>query len=76
MCKFYDVSRSGYYDWIKRRQDNQCDDELLDLITECHNQHKKRYGYRRIVKWLKREKGLTKDMANHKPEQSAIRNTA
>jgi len=63
ICKFYDVSRSGYYDWIKSRQDNQCDDELLDLITECHNQHKKRYGYRRIVKWLKREKGLT---VNHK----------
>lgn len=63
MCDFYHVSRSGYYDWLKRDQDISKDAELISMIAECHEKHKKRYGYRRIVKWLKREKGLT---VNHK----------
>lgn len=63
MCRFYAVSRSGYYGWLKRDQAGNQDKELIDLISECHKKHKKRYGYRRIVKWLKKEKGLT---VNHK----------
>lgn len=63
MCHFYDVSRSGYYDWAKREKNESADKELIDLISECHKQHKRRYGYRRIVKWLKREKGV---IVNHK----------
>ena len=63
MCRFYAVSRSGYYDWQNRVQSGNPDQELLASISECHKQHKRRYGYRRIVKWLKREKGL---IVNHK----------
>lgn len=63
MCKFYCVSRSGYYDWVKREVEENPDKELIDLISECHRQHRRRYGYRRVVQWLKREKGLT---VNHK----------
>lgn len=33
------------------------------MIEECHKQHKRRYGYRRVTMWLKQEKGLT---VNHK----------
>jgi transposase InsO family protein len=63
MCRFYNVSRSGYYDWAKREQGENPDQDLIDMITECHKQHKRRFGYRRVVKWLKREKGL---VVNHK----------
>lgn len=63
MCQFYDVSRSGYYDWLSRGQCENPDQDLIDLIAECHKRHKRRFGYRRVVKWLKREKGLT---VNHK----------
>jgi transposase InsO family protein len=63
MCQFYNVSRSGYYDWLKRNQHENPDKALIALIDECHKKHKSRFGYRRVVKWLKREKGLT---VNHK----------
>lgn len=59
MCRFYDVSRSGYYDWSTRSRVDNPDKELIDLINECHLKNRKRYGYRRVSKWLKREKGLT-----------------
>ena len=35
------------------------DSDLIKLIEECHVQHKRRYGYRRVAIWLKRNKGLT-----------------
>lgn len=63
MCRFYAVSRSGYYDWAKRDSVANPDYELLVMISECQKKHRGRYGYRRIVKWLAREKGLT---VNHK----------
>ncbi|MDR1914581.1 MAG: IS3 family transposase [Clostridiales bacterium] len=59
MCRFYAVSRSGYYDFLKRPPKENPDKSLIDVISECHAGHKKRYGYRRVAKWLKREKGLT-----------------
>jgi len=63
MCTFFGVSRSGYYDWVKREHENGKDLFLRDLIAECQEKHKKRYGYRRVVIWLLREYGL---VANHK----------
>lgn len=63
MCRFYKVSRSGYYTWLNRNQINQNDMELVKLIEECQIKHKRRYGYRRVCLWLKQEKGVT---VNHK----------
>ena len=63
MCDFYNVSRQGYYDYIKRQQTVNPDQELIDMISECQKANKYRLGYRRIQKWLKREKGLN---INHK----------
>lgn len=59
MCRFYHVSRSGYYDWKKREHSENKDAELIRLICECQEKNKNRYGYRRVTLWLKREKGLT-----------------
>jgi transposase InsO family protein len=63
MCEFYNVSRQGYYDYIKRWQDGNPDQELIDMITECQAANKNRLGYRRVMKWIEREKGLR---INHK----------
>ena len=53
MCKFFSVSRSGYYDFIKRMDKPERDAELAEKIKECQNRTDKTYGYRRVWKWLK-----------------------
>jgi transposase InsO family protein len=63
MCKFYCVSRQGYYDWTVRQEEPNPDAALIEMIKECQRKNKNRLGYRRVQKWLKREKGLT---VNHK----------
>lgn len=61
MCEFYNVSRQGYYDYCKRRQQGNPDQMLIDMIIECQQANKYRLGYRRVQKWLAREKGLHVD---------------
>ena len=58
LCEFFEVSRSGYYAWLKRQPTPDKDIELGELIRECHRKTKQTYGYRRIRLWLAREKGM------------------
>jgi transposase InsO family protein len=58
MCKFFNVSRSGYYDFVKRRDYPQHDQPLAEMISECQKHCGKTYGYRRVQIWLMREKSL------------------
>ena len=53
MCKFFGVSRSGYYDFVKRMGSPEQDAALARKIQECQNTTDKTYGYRRVWKWLK-----------------------
>ena len=53
MCKFFEVSRSGYYDFVKRMGKPERDTELAEKIKECQNKTDKTYGYRRIWRWLR-----------------------
>ena len=53
MCKFFGVSRSGYYDFVKRFGKPEHDAALARKIEECQNRTDKTYGYRRVWKWLK-----------------------
>ena len=53
MCKFFEVSRSGYYDFVGRIGQVESDAELAKKIQECQDQTDKTYGYRRVWKWLK-----------------------
>ena len=53
MCKFFGVSRSGYYDFVKRMGQPEHDAELAEKIKECQHRTDKTYGYRRVWKWLK-----------------------
>jgi len=58
MCHFFEVSRSGYYGWVKRKNKPDKDDTLGQLIRTCQKQTKQTYGYRRVKLWLLRETGL------------------
>ena len=53
MCKFFEVSRSGYYDFVKRISQPEHDAELASQIQECQKRTDKTYGYRRVWMWLK-----------------------
>ena len=57
MCKVFEVSRSGYYDWRKRQDRTPKDQWLVDLIIECQQKCKQTYGIRRVRRWLQRQKG-------------------
>ena len=63
MCKFFEVSRSGYYDWVKRLDKPNKDQIIVELIHKCQQQTKQTYGYRRVKLWLLHETGL---VINHK----------
>ena len=58
MCKFFKVSRSGYYAWRKRQTQADKDEPLGSLIKECQKKTRQTYGYRRVQIWLLREYGL------------------
>ena len=56
MCKFFEVSRSGYYAFVKRLGQPEHDTELAEQIKECQKVTDKTYGYRRVWIWLTRKK--------------------
>jgi len=55
MCKFFEVSRSGYYDFAKRLGKPEKDADLAGKIRLCQERVDKTYGYRRMWLWLERE---------------------
>lgn len=62
-CRFFEVSRSGYYDWVKRIERPDKDEAVAELIMTCQKKSYYTYGYRRVKIWLTRETGL---IMNHK----------
>ena len=55
MCRFFGVSRSGYYDYVKRMDIPAWDLPLAEKIKECQDKCGKTYGYRRVHIWLERQ---------------------
>lgn len=55
MCKFFSVSRSGYYAFLKRLDIPDRDLPLAEKIRECQEQNRNTYGYRRVHIWLERQ---------------------
>lgn len=70
LCELAEVSKSGYYKWLKRQEsptEKQSEDEEIKAkIMECHEKLKGIYGYRRVKIWLKRTNGIH---INHKRVQ-------
>ena len=54
MCRFFEVSRSGYYDYVHRMDIPEWDLPLAKKIQECQEKCGKTYGYRRVHIWLER----------------------
>ena len=54
MCRFFGVSRSGYYDYVKIIDMPAKDLALAEKIGECQDNCGKTYGYRRVHIWLER----------------------
>ena len=55
MCKFFEVSRSGYYAFLKRMDIPDRDLPLAEKIRECQKESHRTYGYRRVYIWLERQ---------------------
>ena len=53
-CRFFKVSRSGYYGYVSRMNLPAWDLPLAEKIQECQNKCGKTYGYRRVHIWLER----------------------
>ena len=52
MCKYFNVSRSGYYGFVKKMGVPDRDLPLAELVKECQEECKQTYGYRRVSIWL------------------------
>ena len=63
MCRLLEVSRSGFYAWLERRESRELNDrQLLQLIREIFAQSDKTYGSPRIYREL-RARGVRCDKA-------------
>ena len=58
MCRFFGVSRSGYYDFVKRLKQPAHDAALADIMREQQKKCDKTYGYRRMWEWLRNVKKI------------------
>ena len=55
MCRFFEISRSGYYGYVTRMNIPAKDLYIANKIQECQEKCGKTYGYRRIHIWLERQ---------------------
>ena len=55
MCKFFGVSKSGYYDYVKRISRVEKDSELAEKISLQQKRCFQTYGYRRMHIWLEQQ---------------------
>lgn len=63
MCEFLGVSRAAYYEWVKKLEEVDPDQERMDQIHAVYEASHKTYGYRRITIQLQRKQGI---LINHK----------
>ena len=54
MCRFFGVSRSGYYNYVHRMDAPAKDLPLAEKIRACQTECQSTYGYRRVHIWLER----------------------
>lgn len=58
MCRFFGVSRSGYYRYVKNLDRPRKNADIADMIRQCHQACRRTYGYRRVQIWLEQERGI------------------
>ena len=55
MCKYFGVSKSGYYDYVKRIGRMEKDAQLAEKIRQHQEHCYQTYGYRRMHIWLEQQ---------------------
>ena len=55
MCRFFEVSRSGYYDYVHRLGCKEKDANLAEVIRNQQERCFRTYGYRRMWLWLEKQ---------------------
>lgn len=55
MCRFFEVSRSGYYGYVSKMDIPAWDLPLAEKIRECQDECGQTYGYRRVHIWLEKK---------------------
>lgn len=55
MCRFFGVSRSGYYGFVNKMDVPAKDLSLAQIIQQCQEECHNTYGYRRVHIWLERQ---------------------
>jgi transposase InsO family protein len=63
MCEFFAVSRAAYYEWVKKLEEPDPDQERLEQVQAVYQTSHRTYGYRRITLDLQQNQGLC---INHK----------
>jgi transposase InsO family protein len=63
MCEFFAVSRAAYYEWVKKLEEPNPDQERMEQVQAAYETSHKTYGYRRITLHLQQNQGLP---INHK----------
>ena len=58
MCRFFAVSRSGYYSFVKRMGRAEKDAALAETIRQQQTKCFHTYGYPRMWQWLQGSKGI------------------
>ena len=66
MCRFFEVSRSGYYDYVKRLGRTEKDAALAEEIRKHQDKCFKTYGYRRM--WI-----VLKENGIHRNPKTVLR---
>ncbi len=62
MCRFFKVSRSGYYDYLKRTERADPNIAIVEMIKERREErYGKSLGCRRMQRWLLQEKGVKRN---------------
>ena len=61
LCDFFQVSPSGYYAYLKRKDQDIKDEKIASLIAICQNKYRKTYGYRRVSIWLQQNYGFLRN---------------
>ncbi|MBQ3157559.1 MAG: IS3 family transposase [Clostridia bacterium] len=55
MCRYFGVSKSGYYDYVKRIGREEKDAQLAEKIKQHQEHCFQTYGYRRMHIWLEKQ---------------------
>jgi putative transposase len=63
MCEFLAVSRAAYYEWVKKLEEPDPDQERLEQVQAVFQTSHRTYGYRRLTLALQQNRGIC---INHK----------